>query len=167
MATQRISLLGSSIRPQDGNTWFAPYSIANSATLQDPMVLYFKSAVVGVVKGVVRIPPNYVASPVLSIVWTSEVTTNDVDFKFRHRVTDGSDTELLDISTSPTELENTAVDNTGPSAASEQMIDTIALTATDFVAGSLLYFEFERDGVTDTKVGDITVWSVDLEYSDA
>ncbi len=167
MATHRISLLNFSIRPLDGNTWFAPYVTINSGTTQDPIVLVMKTAVVGVVKGVIRIPENYVGTPVLSIVWTSETTTNTVDFKFRHRTTDGSDTELLDISTSPTELEDTSVNNGGPSAASEQMIDTISLTTTDLAAGSMMYFEFERDGVTDDKADDITVWSLDLQYADA
>jgi hypothetical protein len=124
------------------------------------------ASVVGVVKGAIRIPENYVGTPVLSIIWTSETTANTVDFKFRHRTTDGSDTELLDISTSPTEREDSSANNGGPSAASEQMLDTISLTTTDLTAGSMLYFEFERDGVTDDKADDITVWSLDFQYAD-
>ena len=167
MATHRVSLLNSTVRPLDENTFFAPYSIANSGTTQDPVVLYMITSVVGVIKGVIRVPENYVGTPVLSIVWTSETTTNTVDFKFRHRTTDSSDTELLDISTSPTELEDTSINNGGPSAASEQMIDTISLTTTDLTSGSIMYYEFERDGVTDDKADDITVWSLDFEYADA
>ncbi len=168
MATHRVSLLNGTIRPLDSNTWFAPYSTANSGTTQDPFVLFMKSAVVGVVKGNIRIPENYVGTPVLSIIWTSETTADTVDFKFRHRTTSGSDTALLDISSSPDERADSEINNTGPSAASEQMIDVIdPLTATDLAAGDLMYFEFERDGVTDDKAGDITVWSLDFQYADA
>lgn len=155
------------MRLLNSNTYIVPYSIINSGTTQDPDVLVMKAAVVGVIKGNIRIPENYVGTPVLAIVWTSETTTNTVDFKFRHRTTDGSDGELLDISTSPTELEDTSVDNGGPSAASEQMIDTISLTTTDLTAGSIMYYEFERDGATDDKADNITIWALDFQYSDA
>lgn len=167
MATHRVDLFNSTIRPLDGNCFFAPYTAENSGSTQDPIVLHMITSVVSMVKGVIRIPENYVGTPVLSIYWTSETTTNTVDFKFRHRTTDGSDAELLDIATSPTELENTSVNNGGPSAASEQMLDTIALTTTDLVKSSLMYFEFERDGVTDDKVDTITIWGLHLEYADA
>ena len=91
--------------------------------------------------------------------------TNTVDFAFRHRT--GGDAELLDISTTPTELEDTSVDNGGPAAASGAVLDTISLTTTDLTAGQLMYFEFERDGVTDDKVDTITIWGLHFQYSDA
>lgn len=167
MATRSKDLLDRSVNFLDVNAYETPYIVVNSGTTQNPLVFVFKSAVSGNIAGFTKIPDGYVGTPQVEIVWTSETTTGDVDFAFRHRVTDGSDTELLDISTSPTEIENTSIDNTGPSAASEQMITTISLTATDFVAGSMLYWEFERDGVTDTKADDITVWKLSLKYADA
>ncbi len=167
MATHRIPIISFSARPLNGNAYFAPYSTVNAGTTQDPMVLVMITSVVSVIKGLFRVPENYVGTPVLSIIWTSETTANTVDFKFRHRTISGSDAELLDIATSPTELEDTSVNNTGPSAASEKMLDTISLTTTDLLAGDIVYFEFERDGVTDDKADDITVWSLDFQYADA
>ena len=167
MSTRRKDLaFNGSVRPATGDPYFAPYKLVNSASLQDPMVLVMLSAVVTVILGQIRIPEDYVGTPVLSIVWTSETTANTVDFKFRHRTIAGSDIELLDISTSPTELEDTSVNNGGPSAASERMLDTITLTSTDLAAGETLYYEFERDGVTDDKADDITIWHLDFQYSD-
>ena len=165
MATHRVNLLNSSIIPLDGNCFFAPYSVENSGTTQDPIVLHMITSVVSMVKGVMRVPENYVGTPLLSVFWTSETTTNTVDFKFRHRTV--GDGELLDISTSPTELEDVTTNNGGPATASHAVLDTIALTTTDLTAGQLMYFEFERDGVTDDKVDTITIWGLHFQYDDA
>jgi len=167
MATRRVDLgFNGTVRPSTGDPHFVPYTVVNSGSTQDPIVLVMLSAVVTVIKGHIRIPEDYVGTPVLSIVWTSETAANTVDFKFRHRTIAGSDTALLDISTSPTEREDTSVDNGGPSAPSERMLDTISLTTTDLTAGETMYYEFERDGVTDDKADDITIWHLDFQYSD-
>ena len=117
MATHRIDLFNSTIRPLDSNCFFAPYTVETAASTQDPIVLHMITAVVSMVKGVVRVPANYVGTPVLSILWTSETTTNTVDFKFRHRTIGAA--EQLEISTAPTELEDsTSIDDlTGPTNA--------------------------------------------------
>ena len=165
MAIHRKSLLNGTINHKDDFTFFAPYSIADSNTTQNPQVLHMLGSFVGVICGVIRVPENYVGTPKLSIFWNSETTTGDVDFKFRHRtVGDGED---LGISTSPTELEDTQPNNTGPGTAAFAVLDSFALATTDLTAGQLMYFEFERDGVTDTKADSITVWALDFEYSDA
>ena len=169
MGTQRISVVNESTREIDGGSYYAPYTFLNSGSSQDPNVLVFTAGVVSGIKGSFRIPENYVDTPVLSIPWTAETTTGDVDFKFRHRTTDGDDTDRLDISTFPDERADAADGTTGPTSASRQMITTISLTATDLVAGSMCYYEFERDGVSDTKADDISIWGdgPHFQYADA
>jgi len=165
MATHRIDLLNSTIIPFDGNCFFAPYS-AEVTTTQDPLVLHMITSVVSFVIGVIRIPENYVGTPVLSIMWTSATTANTVDFDFRHRTI--GDGESTVIATSPSEItaDNTQ-NNTGPGTASFLVLDTISLTTTDLTAGQLMYYEFERDGVTDDKVDTITVHGLHFQYNDA
>lgn len=167
MATHEINLLNAHVSPFDGNSWFAPYKTLNSGSTQDPMVLVMDQGAVSYVQGAILIPKNYVGTPFLVVVWTSETTTNTVDFKFRHRTIDGSDSELLDIATSPDEREDVGINNGGPSAASEKMVYTDALTSTDLTAGELMYFEFERDGATDDKAAEISVWGLYFRYNDA
>ena len=167
MSTLAVNLINGTVRHLDSNSFFAPYTTINSGSTQNPQVLVMKSAVVSVIKGIVKIPDDCSSTPVIEIMWTSETTTNTVDFKFRHRVTAGSDLALLDISTTPTELEDPIANNGGPSASSEQMIDEISLTTTDFAAGAYMYYEFERDGVTDDKADDITVWGLELHVTGA
>ncbi len=165
MATHQVNLFNSSILPLNSFCFFAPYAAENSGTTQDPDVLHMITSVVSVVKGLIRIPDIYVGTPVTEIVWTSETTANTVDYKFRHRTMTSA--ELLDTSTSPTELEDTIVNNGGPAAASGLVIDTISLTTTDISANKYMYFELERDGVTDDKADTVTVWFANFLFDDA
>ena len=64
MAIQTVNLFPGS-RPLDGNCFFAPYSLENSGTTQDPDVLHMIAAVVSMIKGITRVPDLYFGSPVV------------------------------------------------------------------------------------------------------
>ena len=165
MSTHRMNLLNSSVRPFDGNCFFSPMSTEVSTT-QDPIVLHMITSVVSYIIGVIRIPENYVGTPVVSVFWTSTTTTNTVDFDFRHRTIGAGESAI--IATSPSELTaDGTVNNGGPATANFLVLDTLPLTTTDITAGQLMYFEFERDGVTDDKVDTITIHGLHFEYDDA
>lgn len=168
MATQRVPMInwGTKIRPT-GGAYFGPYTELNSGSALDREVLVLLASVVSGIEGSVEIPEDYVGTPKVKIVWTSETTANDVDFDCIHRTIDGSDTELLDTTATPSQRTDSQDNNTGPSAASERMVDEITVTATDLTAGATWHFEFERDGVSDTKADKVSIWGLELTYSDA
>lgn len=168
MATHRVSMInwGTKIRPT-GGAYFGPYTELNAGSALDREVLILPASVVSGIEGSVEIPENYVGTPKVKIVWTSETTANDVDFDCVHRTVDGSDTELLDTTTVPDQRTNSQDNNGGPSAASERMVDEITLTDTDITGGATWHFEFERDGASDTKADDVSVWGLEFTYSDA
>lgn len=169
MSTHRITMINWGNLPKvvAGGAYFTRYSAINSGTLLDRMVLVMPSGVESGIEGSFEIPENYVDTPILKKVWTSETAAGDVDFQLDHRTIDGSDTELFDTITSPAQRTNSSNGNTGPTVVSRRMVDTFSLTATDFVAGATVHFEFLRNGDIDTKAAAITVWALEFKYNDA
>lgn len=163
MAT--IDILGD-VHPADGNTSRVPYSLINTGTTQDLPVWYFANGATGTIKGAFSIPDNWVGSSVLKIQWTSETTSGNVRWEFKHRsMAVGSN--LLDTSTTPTEITQTVDTSSKPTSASNLEVDTITLTETDYTAGDLVYFEFSRLGghANDTKADGASLVRLQFEYA--
>ena len=164
MAKGRVDLLDA-LPDTNGNSYPAPYITLNSGTVRNPEVLVFKSGVKGTIEGAFGIPDDYSADPEIEVIWTSETTSGDVDFEHDQRTTKDSDAELLDINASPANRVDTSLNITGPSAASERMVTTFALTATDIAKDRSGSYKFSRDGVTDTKADNVSVWELYFKYT--
>jgi len=167
MATHCFPIL-SGVLPLDANAYLAPYLVANAATTQNFLCWRMSGTADSQLSGLFRVPANYVGTPALKITWTSQTTTGNCVFNFRHRtMTAGS--SLADISTSPTERADTVTTSSKPGAADQVEEDSISLTTTDLAAGGLVYFELERkatDG-SDTKTDWVEVLDVSFQYADA
>ena len=167
MATHRFPILGG-VLPLDANAYLAPYTAANSGSTQNVFAWRMSGTAVSMLAGVFRLPANYVGTPALKVLWTSQTTSGNVVFNLRHRtMTPGTD--LMDISTSPTERADTVTTSSKPSAADAVEESSISLTTTDLVAGELVYFEFEREAThaSDTKTDWVEVLDVSMQYADA
>lgn len=169
MATRYISAINGSVRPDTSDVYLSPLSSVTASPTQDPFVWVFIDGATGTLKGLLRIPPDYVDTPVWVISWSCETTANNVRFELKHRTMEPGVSEV-DISTSPTEITETAIDTSSkPHSVDGFEEDTISMTTTDLVADEMLYFEFSRLGAhaNDTKVDDVSVLDIGFKYADA
>lgn len=168
MATRRIGIINWTTLPiVTGGAYFAPYTNLNAGSALDRDVLVLLASAVNGINGSFEIPEDYVGTPKCKVVWTSETTAGDLDLDFIHRVIAGTDSLLLDTTTSPSQRTDSQDNNAGPSTASNRMVDEIVLTATDFAAGATCHFELMRDGVSDGKAASVSIWAAEFTYVDA
>lgn len=168
MATHRVAIPGPFFSA-NGNAYPSLMTNVVSGSTQDFPLWVFQDGVTGTVQGMFPIPTNYVGTPKLIILWSSPTTAGNVVWDIVHRtMTAGS--HALDISTSPSEINETNLATSSkPGAADQLEEDEIALTTTDLSADRVMYFEFSRlggDG-SDTKSDDAYVVGLVFEYSDA
>lgn len=172
MATHRVDLLNATLKlGDDGNAYMVPFSVVNSgtATTWDQIIISQISTADSTIEGSVTIPANYVGTPVFEIIWTSDTVTGTIIWSLTHRVVDGSDVALMDISTLPTDITETdlTIATTVPNASSERMVSTISMTTTDFAVDETLQWRLTRDTVTDTRADNAIIIGLNLKYSDA
>ena len=164
MATTKVPILVTPLT-HDENSWVAPAS-NHITTTQDGFVGFMSGSADSAFKDFDAIPEDYASLPKLIIDWSSKTTAGNVYFEVRHRVmTPGADD--FDISTSPTELSNNVTTSSKPGAVRQVERESIALTATDFVAGDPIYFELWRQASSqagDTKTDEIIILNTFLEY---
>ena len=173
MATHRIPILGFATRPDDtGQCWFEPSELtfgSNDLARQFMLRLGASNSAQPTVKhgiyGVVRVPKNYVAAPVVAIEWTATLTSGDVVFDFDYTAIGGNDAETLDPSAWQ---ESVTVTDTAPGTARRKLAATVALTAGNFAFDDIVPFFFGRDGVAagDTMAGAAWVAELTFEYAD-
>lgn len=172
MATRRVPILGFNTVPDDtGRAFFEPYPVKATndnfkhlvLTLNDPGASQNHG-----VYGAFDIPPDYVGSPVIRIIWTSTAITGTCLFAFDYRAIGGDDAESLDQATFQEQID---ISDVAPSATDERMNVTGALTAANLAAGDTVEFFFYRDGTTGAPTDDlaaaVTVHGLYFEYSDA
>jgi hypothetical protein len=164
MATHRIPILGFGTVPDaSGEVFFEPYSVKDTGTVLDPLVLIFNdSGTVDGVRGSFTVPENYVGSPVLKIYWTANATSGTTQWDWSILVSGSTD----DMGAAAARTSETASDTkTGTAFALE--IVSITLTAGDYTAGEIATFELFRDTVTDSMAAAAIVFAVNFEYADA
>ena len=164
MATHRISILGAGTIPDtSGEVFFQPYSIVDSGTVLDPLVLMFNdSGTKDGVRGSFEVPQNYVDTANLVMKWTANATSGTVIFDWS--VLASSITE--DMGAAAVRTSETVTDTKTGTAFLLEVI-SMTLTDTDYVAGDLVTFELFRDTVNDTMAAAAAVFSVHFEYADA
>lgn len=169
MATQAVSLFNGATAPDPatGNVRFEPYSIKATNDIFPFMVLvYDDTATADKAFGRIRIPKNYVGSPVVKLYWTSTATSGNVVWDFAYRVVSGDDTTSMDQATVQ---ETVSVTDAAPTAAHRLLeVSEGAVTAGNFSAGAQLEYQLIRrgDSGSDTMAAAAIVFDAQLEYAD-
>lgn len=168
MATHRISILGAQTNPDaSGSVFFEPYSIkaANDVWKHLVAVLNDTATRIGLY-GAFTVPQNYVGGAKFIPVWTTTVTTGDVEWDVDYRAVGGDDAESLDQAGTQESLN---LNDTAPSAAHERMETPIAATETNFAPGDTVEFALMRDGTDagDTIAAAVVLHDLLFEYDDA
>ena len=175
MATHRIPIFGFGTLPDNsGKVWSESYDVLATNDVWDRLIWRFDedgnnnaqlSTRVGI-KGGFTVPKNYVGTAKIIVVWTSTVTTGDIEFDFDYRAVGGDDTESLDQAGTQ---ESVNLNDTAPSAAHERMEVALALTSANLAVDDEVLFELFMDGTDagDTLAGARLVFAVLFEYADA
>lgn len=153
-----------------GECWVEPYSIlATNDVWKHPIVRFgSNNAAAPTVRhgiyGLFNVPKNYVGTPVLVIVWTATLTTNNVVWDFEYRTVGGNDTTSLDQTGTE---ESVTVTDVAPGAANRRLEVTISLSA-NFAADETVEFGFFRDGAdaADTMAGSAILHDLLFQYND-
>ena len=170
MATHRLPILGWAVKPDaSGDVFFEPAAVKATNDFFQGMVLVFNdSGADDECFGRFNVPPNYVGTANLVIVWTTTATTGDVEWGIAYRAVGGNDTESLDQATAQESLLS-GNNDTAPSATDERMEFSIALTDANFAADDTVQFILSREGLDagDTLGAAVRVFDLFFEYADA
>lgn len=170
MATQAVSLFNGSTTPDpaSANVRIEPYSIkATNDIFPFNVAIFDDTGTADKVFGRIRIPKNYVSSPVAKLAWSSTVITGNVVWDLAYRVVSGDDTTSMDQATVQ---ETVTVTDAAPGAAHRLLEPSFgALTAGNFSAAAQLEWQLIRrgDSGSDTMAGAAIVFDLQLEYADA
>lgn len=112
----------------------------------------------------VRVPDDYVGSPVLMVLWSANATTGDVVWDVDYTAI--ADAESVDPSTDD---ENATATESTDATALDLNTSEVSLTAGNFAAGDLVRGKLSRDGAnaSDTLAADARVHGVFFKYSDS
>lgn len=166
MGTQRIDVTGK-FKSDNALNFFEPASVkATTAPWEDDVLIMEDGSTRDGVFGGFDIPQDYVGSPNLIVIWTSEATSGVVAFDYDYRNHGGDDSESFDQAG---QQESANVDDTAPSVAHERMEAVIALTAGNFAAGDSHKGGLFRDktDADDTLADEAIVHYILFEYADA
>lgn len=170
MATHRMSIFGASCVPDTtGRATFRAYSSFGTNDVFQHLVLALADPAAAEAHGIYgsfSVPKNYVGTPKVIIVWTTNVITGNVKFDFDYRAVGGDDLESLDQATFQ---ESLTVTDVAPSAEHERLETSVTLTAANLAVDDLVEFYLTReDGAgTDTCVGQALVHDLLFEWADA
>lgn len=164
-ATQRLALINQLWPDSSGNVFWEPYPVkATNDFWKHGHLVFNDTATKDSAYGVAMVPPDYVGSAVVRIVWTSTATSGNVVWEFAYRDVGGDDTTSLDQSTAQ---ETVTVTDAAPTATDRRLVTTVSLTSANLTAGDTLEFKFSRDGSSgsDTMAAAAQLVGVFLEYN--
>lgn len=168
MAIRRISILGPNTIPDNsGNVFFERYSIKATNDVWQYLVGIFKDTSTRIgLRGMFKIPKNFIGSPKIIVNWTSTAITGNTRWEFDYRAVGGNDTESLDQAGTQ---ESVGVTDAAPGAVNRKLECEMALTAANLAVDDIVQFEFFRDGAdaADTMAAVAILHSLEFEYSDA
>lgn len=166
MATHLIPLIGSAALPDSsGSVFFEPSEIKDSNDRYKHTVLIFDDVSLKIgISTRVRVPQNYVGTPVVVVVWKATATSGAVVWDVEY--TSVANAESLDPSSDQEAV--TAATTTNGTARTRQET-TLALTAANLAVGDELLLKLSRDGAdaADTMAAAAIVEAVYLRYADA
>ncbi|MGI9489097.1 MAG: hypothetical protein ACR2RF_25070 [Geminicoccaceae bacterium] len=166
MATHEIPILGHATRPDaSGDVFQEPYSIKATNDLWDQFVWIFNDSSTRIgLKGLFRVPQNYVGTAAILVSWTSIATTGDWELDFDYRAV--AIGESMDQATAQ---ETVNINDTAPGSVNLFQEASLSLTDANLAAGDLVSFEFFRDGTDagDTMAAAAIVFGAYFSYADA
>ena len=166
MATHRISILGAGTTPDtSGDVFFEPYSVTDTATIADPMILNFAlgSTRQGA-HGSFQVPQNFVGTVQVIVLWVANATTGNAIFEFDYIAV--ADTQ--DPGAAVTESDTNTLGTDGTAFRLNTTTIT-GITSGNFAIGDQVVFTLFRDqaDANDTLAVDALVLGVLFEYADA
>lgn len=168
MATHLINILGPNTVPDSsGDVFLEPYDIKASNDVWKFLVFIFNDTSTRIgLRGMFRVPQNYVGTAKIVVEWSSTATTGDVEWDFDYRAIGGNDTESMDQSGTQESVNN---NDTAPGAAHRRLNCELTLTSSNLAAGDLVEFELFRDGTDggDTMAAAAIFFGAYFSYADA
>ncbi len=153
------------MRPNADGVFFQPYSIVDTATILDPLVLtYGDTGTKDGAAGTFIVPQNYVGTAKLHVLWVANAISGNCiwDLSYLTR------TDAEDMGAAATDTADTVTTGTDGTAFNLNT-STMTLTAGDFAPGDVVAFELFRDtaNASDTLAQSSLVFAVIFEYADA
>jgi hypothetical protein len=166
MATRTLMIPGP-FYSANANAFPETYSNVNSGTTQDFECIQLVDATTATLSFLFWIPAEYVDTPKLVVWWTAETTGGDVDWQAVHRIHTTPGTTLVDTDTTPANVTDSTLNDTGVTAASQFMESEITIANGDITAGKMWYCEFSRLGSADALNADVSLLGLGFRYNDA
>jgi hypothetical protein len=168
MATHIINILGANTVPDtSGSVFVEPYDVKASNDVWDFLVFIFNDTATRIgLRGLFRVPQNYVGTAKIVVEWTATATSGDVEWDFDYRAIGGNDTESMDQAGTQ---ESVNSNDTAPGAAHRRLSFELTLTSGNLAAGDLVEFELFRDGTDggDTMAAAAILFGLFFSYADA
>ena len=168
MATHSIPILGANTVPDtSGSVFLEPYTVKATNDVWGFLVFIFSDTATRIgLRGMFRVPQNYVGTAAILVDWTSTATSGDVEWDFDYRAVGGNDAESMDQAGTQ---ESVNSNDTAPGATDRLMTISLGLTSANLVAGDLVEFELFRDGTDggDTMAAAAVLFGAHFSYADA
>lgn len=168
MTTQIIPILGANTIPDaSGNVFLEPYDLKATNDVWKFLVFIFADTATRIgLRGLFRVPENYVTTAKIIVEWTSTATSGNAVWDFDYRAVGGDDAESMDQAGTQ---ESVSVTDAAPTAANRKLAASVNLTSANLAAGDLVEFELFRDGADggDTMAAAAIMFGAYFSYSDA
>lgn len=168
MTTHIIPILGVNTIPDtSGSVYLEPYDLKATNDVWKFLVFIFADTSTRIgLRGLFRVPENYVGTAKIIVEWTATVTTGNCVWDFDYRAVGGNDTESMDQAGTQ---ESVTVTDAAPTAANRRLNAEMALTSANLAAGDLVEFELFRDGTdgAETLAAAAIMFGAYFSYSDA
>lgn len=168
MTTHIIPILGANTIPDtSGNCFLESYTTRATNDVWGFLVFIFADTATRIgLRGMFRVPQNYVGTAAIIVEWTSTATSGDVEWDFDYRAIGGNDAESMDQAGTQ---ETVNSNDTAPTAANNRLSFSLSLTSANLVAGDLVEFELFRDGTDggDTMAAAAILFGAWFSYADS
>lgn len=168
MTTHIVPILGANTIPDtSGNCFLESYTTRATNDVWGFLVFIFADTATRIgLRGMFRVPQNYVGTAAIIVEWTSTATSGDVEWDFDYRAIGGNDAESMDQAGTQETVNSNDV---APTAANNRLSFSLSLTSANLVAGDLVEFELFRDGTDggDTMAAAAILFGAYFSYADS
>lgn len=168
MATHIVPILGVNTIPDtSGSVYMEPFSVKATNDVWGFLVFIFADTATRIgLRGLFRVPQNYIGTAAILVEWTSTATSGDVEWDVDYRAIGGNDAESMDQAGTQ---ETVNSNDTAPTAANNRLSFSLSLTSANLVAGDLVEFELFRDGTDggDTMAAAAILFGAYFSYADS
>lgn len=165
MATKRISILnGSALPDTSGSVYLDSINSLNSNDFFPSLAWAFADTATRLLlRGSFRVPPDYVGTAVIGVIWATTATSGNSDWEFDYRAI--ADGETFDPTTNQESVDLSP--DAAPGTARLLEYSTASLTSANLTAHDIVQFAIARDNADGDTIA-ATEWLIDafLQYSD-